>query len=153
MTENPGCLSELVEVGIEPDDAAVGDGGQLMGQPAIAAADLQDMGCLFIAGQVADEAVAGGGTTGPFAIAGMGLAQPGQHRYFPVSVKVMIVRMFIPGVRPGEARNIDVTGLIGIWYVHIKAVIPPYGKMKKKDAAGRKEGVIFVACTVYFFLY
>ena len=110
------------------------------------------MGCLFIFGQVADEAIAGGDTAGPFAIAGMGLAQPGQHRYFPVGVKVMIVRMFIPGVLPGEARNIDVTGLIGIWYVHIKAVILPYDKMRKKDAAGRKEGPIFVACTV-FFLY
>jgi hypothetical protein len=82
----------------------------------------------------------------------MDLAQPGQHSYFPVSVKVIIARVFIPGVRPGEARNIDVTGLIGIWYVHIKAVIPPYDKMRKKDAAGRKEAPIFVACTV-FFLY
>jgi hypothetical protein len=111
------------------------------------------MGCLFIFGQVADEAVAGGDAAGPFAITGMGLAQPGQHRYFPVSIKVMIVRIFIPGVRPGEARNIDVAGLIGIWYVHIKAVIPLYAKMKKKDAAGRKEEAIFVACTVFFFLY
>ena len=152
MTENPGCLPEFVEVRIEADDAAAGDRGQLMGQPAIAATDLQDMGCLFIFGQVADEAAGGGDAAGPFAIVGVGLAQPGQHRYFPVGVKVMIVRMFIPGVRPGEARNIDVTGLIGIWYVHIKAVIPPYDKMRKKDAAGRKEAPIFVACTV-FFLY
>jgi hypothetical protein len=153
VTENPGCLPELVEVGIEANDAAARDGGQLMGQPTVAAADLQDMGCLFIAGQVADKTAAGGDAAFPIAIARMALAQPGQHRYFAVSVKVMIVRMFIPGVRPGEARNINVTGLIGIWYVHIKAVIPPYGKMKKKDAAGRKEGVIFVVCTVYFFLY
>ena len=58
MTENPGRLPQLIEVGIEADDAAAGDGGQLMGQPAIAAADLQDMGCLFIAGQVPDEAPA-----------------------------------------------------------------------------------------------
>ena len=94
------------------------------------------MGCLFIFDQVADEAIAGGEAAGPFAIAGMGLAQPGQHRYFPVSVKAMIVRMFIPGVRPGEARNIDVAGLIGIWYVHFKAVITLYAKMEKKDAAG-----------------
>jgi hypothetical protein len=153
VTENPGRLPEFIEVGIEADDAAAGDGGQLMGQPAIAAADLQDMGCLFIAGQVADEAAGGGRAACPFVIAGMGLAERGQHRHFPVSVKVMTVRMFIPGVRPGEARDIDVTGLIGIWYVHIKAVIPLYAKMKKKDAAGRKEGAIFVPCTVSFFLY
>jgi hypothetical protein len=123
-----------------------------MGQPAVAAADLQDMGCLFMGCQVPDKAVAGGGTAGPFAIAGMGPGQRGEDRYFPVSIKVMIVRMFIPGVRPAEARNIDVTGLIGIWYVHIKAVISPYDKMKGKDAAGEKEGAIFVVCTAFFFL-
>ncbi len=107
----------------------------------------------FIFCQVPDEAGRRGDPACPFGIPGVGASEGGQHRHFPVRIKAMIVRMFIPGVRPGEARNIDVTGLIGIWYVHIKAVIPPYGKMKKKDAAGRKEGVIFVACTVYFFLY
>jgi hypothetical protein len=57
----------------------------------------------------------------------------------------MIFRIFISGVRPGQARNIDIAGLIGIWYVHIKAVIPLYDKMKRKDATRRKEEVIFVA--------
>jgi hypothetical protein len=65
---------------------------------------------------------------------------------------VMIVRMFIPGVRSGKAWNINITRLVGIWYVHIIAVISLYDKMKKKDAARRKEAVIFVTCIVSFFL-
>jgi hypothetical protein len=64
----------------------------------------------------------------------------------------MIVRMFIPEVRPGQARDVDIAGLIGIWYVHIKAVIPLYDEMKKKDAAGIKEEAIFVACIDFSFL-
>src|SRR5580704_18329439 len=59
IAKDPGRLLQLREVDIGPCHLATGYFRQMMRQPAIATADLQDIQGLFSSGQITDKAIVG----------------------------------------------------------------------------------------------
>ena len=65
VTKDPCGLLQHLEVSVETQDAMAGDGSQVMGEPSVAAADLQDAEGLPGKGKMAHELLAGSFTKLP----------------------------------------------------------------------------------------